>query len=135
MHIATITGNPDDTNRKGDEFVRPSVVIGTDGERLPRITDGDAVIFYNFRGDRPRELTKAFCLDEFPFEAEGKDGGKRDRWVLNGICKPDVKFVTMTEYEQGMPVEAAIKKTTQNAEYARCLCKPCRSNTIPMCRD
>ena len=77
--------HPDDTNRKGDEFIRPSVVLGTDGEPLPRITDGDAVIFYNFRGDRPRELTKAFCLDDFPFEAEGKTVS-RDRWVLNGIA-------------------------------------------------
>ena len=68
---------PDDDNRKGDEFVRPSVVVGSDGKPLPRITDGDAVIFYNFRGDRPRELTKAFCLDEFPFQAEGKDGVTR----------------------------------------------------------
>ena len=101
--------NPDDTNRKGDEFVRPSVVVGADGEPLPRITDGDAVVFYNFRGDRPRELSKAFCLDEFPFEAEGKDGVVRQMGFKRN-CKPDVKFVTMTEYEQGMPVEAAIKK-------------------------
>ena len=101
--------NPDDTNRKGDEFVRPSVVVGADGEPLPRITDGDAVVFYNFRGDRPRELSKAFCLDEFPFEAEGKDGVVRQMGFKRN-CKPDVKFVTMTEYEQGIPVEAAIKK-------------------------
>ena len=101
--------NPDDTNRKGDEFVRPSVVVGADGEPLPRITDGDVVVFYNFRGDRPRELTKAFCLDEFPFQAEGKDGVVRQMGFKRN-CKPDVKFVTMTEYERGMPVEAAVKK-------------------------
>ena len=101
--------NPDDTNRKGDEFVRPSVVLGSDSEPLPRITDGDAVVFYNFRGDRPRELTKAFCLDEFPFQAEGKDGVTRQMGFKRN-CKPDVKFVTMTEYEQGMPVAAAVKK-------------------------
>ena len=68
------------------------------------------MFLYNFRGDRPRELTKAFCLDEFPFQAEGKDGVTREMGFLNGIAKPDVKFVTMTEYEQGMPVEAAVKK-------------------------
>ena len=100
---------PDDTNRKGDEFVRPSVVVGRDGKPLPRITEGDAVIFYNFRGDRPRELTKAFCLDEFPFQAEGKDGVTRQMGFKRNR-KPDVKFVTMTEYERGMPVEAAVKK-------------------------
>ena len=101
--------DPDDSNRKGDEFVRPSVVLGNEGEPLPRIDDGDAVVFYNFRGDRPRELTKAFCLDEFPYEAEGKDGVTREMGFKRN-CKPDVKFVTMTEYEQGMPVAAAVKK-------------------------
>ena len=100
---------PDDANRKGDEFIRPSVMVNEKGEPLPRIADGDAVIFYNFRGDRPRELTKAFCLDEFPFQAEGKDGVVREMGFKRN-CKLDVKFVTMTEYEQGTPVEAAIKK-------------------------
>ena len=101
--------NPDDENRKGDEFIRPTVVIGNDGEPLPRIADGDAVIFYNFRGDRPRELTKAFCLDTFPYEAEGKDGVTREMGFKRN-CKISVKFITMTEYEQGMPVEAAVTK-------------------------
>ena len=115
-HVTTATDayrdyyeNPDDTNRKGDEFVRPAVVVGKDGKPLPRITDGDAVVFYNFRGDRPRELTKAFCLDAFPFQAEGKDGVTRQMGFKRNR-KLDVKFVTMTEYEQGMPVEAAVKK-------------------------
>ncbi len=101
--------NPNDKNRKGDEFIRPSVVVDSQGHALPRICDGDAVIFYNFRGDRPRELTKAFCLDTFPFQAEGKDGVSR----LMGFkrnSKLSVKFVTMTEYEQNLPVESAVIK-------------------------
>jgi len=101
--------NPDDDNRKGDEFIRPSVVVDSKGHALPRICDGDAVIFYNFRGDRPRELTKAFCLDTFPFQGEGKDGVSR----LLGFkrnSKLSVKFVTMTEYEQILPVDAAVAK-------------------------
>ncbi len=101
--------NPDDANRKGDEFIRPTVVVDNKGKPLPRIADGDAVIFYNFRGDRPRELTKAFCLDTFPYQAEGKDGVTREMGFKRN-CKMSVKFVTMTEYEQGMPVEAAAKK-------------------------
>ena len=101
--------NPDDSNRKGDEFIRPSVVIDRDGNPLPRISDGDAVIFYNFRGDRPRELTKAFCLDSFPYQAEGKDGVTREMGFKRN-SKMSVKFVTMTEYEQGLPVEAAVTK-------------------------
>ncbi|MDE0636464.1 MAG: 2,3-bisphosphoglycerate-independent phosphoglycerate mutase [Candidatus Poribacteria bacterium] len=101
--------NPDDENRKGDEFIGPTVVVNSNGQPLPRISDGDAVIFYNFRGDRPRELTKAFCLDTFPYQAEGKDGVTREMGFKRN-CKISVKFVTMTEYEQGMPVEAAVAK-------------------------
>lgn len=101
--------NPDDANRKGDEFIRPTVIVDENGELLPRISDGDAVVFYNFRGDRPRELAKAFCLDTFPFEAEGKDGVTRQMGFKRN-CKINVKFVTLTEYEQGLPVETAVKK-------------------------
>lgn len=101
--------NPDDANRKGDEFIRPSVVLDREGKQLPRISDGDAVIFYNFRGDRPRELTKAFCLDTFPYQAEGKDGVTREMGFKRN-SKMSVKFITMTEYEQGLPVEAAVTK-------------------------
>ncbi len=101
--------NPDDANRKGDEFIRPTVIVDRNGTPLPRISDRDAVIFYNFRGDRPRELSKAFCLDTFPFEGEGKDGITRQMGFKRNR-KINVKFVTMTEYERGLPVEAAIKK-------------------------
>ena len=104
--------NPDDENRKGDEFIKSTVVVDNNGEPLPRISDGDAVIFYNFRGDRPRELTKAFCLDTFPYQAEGKDGVMREMGFKRN-CKMSVKFITMTEYEQGMLVEAAVKKPSK----------------------
>ncbi len=115
-HVTTATHayndyykKPDDTNRKGDEFIRPAVVLDSNGKPLPRISDGDAVIFYNFRGDRPRELTKAFCLDSFPYHAEGKDGVEREMGFKRN-SKMSVKFITMTEYEQGLPVEAAVTK-------------------------
>ncbi|MFQ5423077.1 MAG: 2,3-bisphosphoglycerate-independent phosphoglycerate mutase, partial [Phycisphaerae bacterium] len=62
--------HPTEPNRAGDEFVEPTVV----GEPCP-IKAGDAVIFYNYRGDRPREITKAFVYDEFPW-VEG--GTRRD---------------------------------------------------------
>lgn len=100
---------PDDQNRKGDEFIRPTVILDNEGKPLPRISDGDTVIFYNFRGDRPRELTKAFCLENFPFQAEGKDGVVREMGFKRN-CKMSVNFVTMTEYEQGLPVKAVVSK-------------------------
>ena len=93
----------------GDEFIEPTIVVDDRGSPLPRISDGDAVIFYNFRGDRPRQLCQAFCLAEFPFESTGKDGVLQ-RMGFERRKKLRIKFVTMTEYERGLPVEVAIPK-------------------------
>ncbi len=96
-------------SQAGDEFIEPTVVTDDKGNPLPRISDGDAVICYNFRGDRPRQLCKAFCLTEFPFEETGKDGLLQRMGFERGK-KLEIKFVTMTEYERGLPVEVAIPK-------------------------
>jgi 2,3-bisphosphoglycerate-independent phosphoglycerate mutase len=77
--------------QKGDEFVAATAVTGPDGRPRATIRDGDAVVFYNYRGDRPRELSKAFVLDTFT----GFDRGP----------KLDLLFATMTEYEKGLPVQ------------------------------
>jgi 2,3-bisphosphoglycerate-independent phosphoglycerate mutase len=83
-----------DVNRRGDEFVTPRTV----GQRPweTRVAAGDSVIFYNYRGDRPRELTKAFVLDDFSGFARGP--------------KLDLYYATMTAYEQGLPVAVAFPK-------------------------
>ena len=100
---------PTKDSQIGDEFIEPTVVFDDSGNPLPRISEGDAVIFYNFRGDRPRQLCKAFCVAEFPFAATGKDGVIRQMGFERGQ-KLDIQFVTMTEYERGLPVEVAIPK-------------------------
>ena len=51
-------------NDKTDEFVVPTV-IEKDGKPLATIKDGDSVIFFNFRPDRAREITRSFCDEEF----------------------------------------------------------------------
>ncbi|MCF0145969.1 MAG: 2,3-bisphosphoglycerate-independent phosphoglycerate mutase [Eubacterium sp.] len=48
-----------------DEFVLPTVMKKEDGTPVTVISDGDAVIFYNFRPDRAREITRAFCDPDF----------------------------------------------------------------------
>ncbi|WP_434311541.1 2,3-bisphosphoglycerate-independent phosphoglycerate mutase [Hominifimenecus sp. rT4P-3] len=54
-----------------DEFVEPIVAADTDGEPLATVKKGDSVIFFNFRPDRARELTRAFLDDSFiGFERE-----------------------------------------------------------------
>src|SRR5687768_15936859 len=82
----------------GDEFVTPSIITDevTGDAPIATTRGGDSIIFYNYRGDRPRELTKAFALPDFT----GFDRGP----LL------DLYYVTMTAYEQGLPVRVAYPK-------------------------
>jgi 2,3-bisphosphoglycerate-independent phosphoglycerate mutase len=78
-----------------DEFVDPTVIDGVDG----RVRDGDPIIHANFRADRARQLTRALALPDF-------DGF--DRTSPSGRPAPAAAFVvTMTAYEEGLPVEVA----------------------------
>lgn len=70
---------------KSDEFVVPFVVT-ENGKALATINDGDSVIFFNFRPDRAREITRAFC-------DEGFTGFAREK-------KLDLTFVCFTDYDE-----------------------------------
>ena len=98
--------HPSDPSCCGDEFVEPCLIAQADGG-VVRIADCDSVVFFNYRGDRPRELCKAFTLDEFPFPEMG------DAKKMTGFDrgpKLDLNFVTMTAYEAGLPVSVAFDK-------------------------
>ena len=71
-----------------DEFVVPTV-IEKDGQPVATVNDKDSVIFFNFRPDRAREITRAFCADDF-------DGFER------GVRK-NVTYVCFTEYDVTIP--------------------------------
>ena len=71
-----------------DEFVVPTVITDANDQPLAKIESGDSVIFFNFRPDRARQLTRAIVDDKF-------DGFKTD--------KLDIDFVCMTEYDDTMP--------------------------------
>ncbi|MEL7060874.1 MAG: 2,3-bisphosphoglycerate-independent phosphoglycerate mutase [Acidobacteriota bacterium] len=109
---------PED-GRAGDEFVTPRLVAdGPSAARHGRIAAGDTVIFVNYRGDRPRELVRAFVLDDFyGHVAESPEDGARgfDR----GPRLP-VHFVTMTAYEQALDpyVEVAFPKPPKMDDIA-----------------
>ena len=81
-----------------DEFVVPTVVI-ENGAPVATIKDGDSVIFYNFRPDRARELTRVFCADDF----DGFDRGERIKTT----------YVCFTEYDVTIPNKlVAFKKVS-----------------------
>ena len=79
---------PESEGTQGDEFCPPSAIKGIDGKPIGTIKDGDSVIFFNFRGDRPRELTRAFIQENF----EDFDRGP----LL------DLYFSTLSEYQVGL---------------------------------
>lgn len=76
-----------------DEFVKPTVVT-QNGAPVATIQDGDSVIFFNFRPDRAREITRAFCDDDFKGFAREK--------------KLDLVYVCFSDYDP----------TIQNKEVA-----------------
>ena len=78
-------------NKIYDEEFVPTVVFDND-KPLAKISDNDAVVFFNFRPDRARQITKAFSLDDF-------DNFERKRKIKN------LKFLTFSEYEKGLPVD------------------------------
>jgi len=75
-----------------DEFIEP-IIFTEDNHPLRRISDNDAVIFYNFRPDRTRQLSAAFVKENFPFFK---------RQVFKNLY-----FVTMTEYDREFPSHVA----------------------------
>ena len=81
-----------------DEFVLPTVVE-KDGHPVATIQNNDSVIFFNFRPDRAREITRAFCDDSFSsFERE-------KRMELTYVC--------FTDYDETIPNKlVAFKKET-----------------------
>lgn len=99
-----------------DEFIQPTVIADVNGP-IGVVNDNDAVIFFNYRIDRPRQLTMAFVLPnfenlkffDFGYNPElGREEGqvaigqtfKRERIPKN------LFFVTMTEYHKNLPVSA-----------------------------
>ena len=72
-------------NNITDEFIMPKVVVNPDQVPLTRIKDGDAVICFNFRTDRCREITQALTQSDFPDQQ---------------MKRLSLHYTTMTEYDQ-----------------------------------
>ncbi|GAC1329164.1 MAG: 2,3-bisphosphoglycerate-independent phosphoglycerate mutase [Chloroflexota bacterium] len=79
-----------------DEFIVPTVMVNDHGTPIATVQPGDALVFFNFRTDRPRQLVRAFMQQKF---------SEFDR----GLRIDDLFFVTMTEYEKDLPVHVAFR--------------------------
>ena len=80
--LATINNNYE--NGLTDEFHKPIIITNEDGSPKAQIKEGDAIIFFNYRTDRGRELTNALSQNDFP---------------EFGMKKLDLYFTTMTLYD------------------------------------
>ncbi|MDP1723002.1 MAG: 2,3-bisphosphoglycerate-independent phosphoglycerate mutase [Candidatus Gottesmanbacteria bacterium] len=105
-----------------DEFIEPVIIADTSGNPLPRIQDNDAVICFNFRIDRPRQLTRALVLPNFetvePSTAFDPYAVKyyhrhvvlqddRAHPFTRSVVRKNLFVVTMTQYEPNLPVSVA----------------------------
>jgi 2,3-bisphosphoglycerate-independent phosphoglycerate mutase len=89
-----------------DEFIKPAVVVNGDAP-VAKVAAGDSIICFNFRADRVRQITRAFVLQDF-------DGFARE-------ALHDLLYVTMTEYEKGLPVEVAFENADVEVPLAQVL--------------
>lgn len=87
-----------DSYAKGinDEFIEPTCIVDENNTAIATIDNGDGVIFFNFRGDRPREITRAFVDENF------KDFSRND--------KAEIYFVCMTQYDANIAAPVAFTK-------------------------
>ncbi len=98
LGVGTETRQPLETLRRfyeqkvTDEFMEPISVLTSEGAHLGRVEDGDALIFFNFRADRMRQIVTAFKDDDF-------DGFQR-------AMRPKISLITMNQYREdfGLPV-------------------------------
>jgi len=114
-----------------DEFMEPMVL-----DKNGLIKDHDGVVFFNFRIDRPRQLTKALVLADFeqikitktPFDPYAEKYGWHQyqkpetttTFKRKKVLK-DLFFVTMTEYEKNLPVQVAFPPDIVKLPLARIL--------------
>lgn len=114
-----------------DEFLKPVVL-----DKKGIIKDNDGVIFFNFRIDRPRQLTKALILPDFEslrikksFDPYAEKYGLHQYYLprpsittfQRGKIIKNLFLVTMTEYEKGLPVAVAFPPSQVKMPFARVL--------------
>jgi 2,3-bisphosphoglycerate-independent phosphoglycerate mutase len=106
-----------------DEFIKPTIILDENGKPTPRIANFDSVIFYNYRIDRPRQLTRAFVLSDFETKPTTTSfdpyavnyyhkhivdvDDSRNTTFKRTVVLPDLYFVTMTEYERNLSCTVA----------------------------
>jgi 2,3-bisphosphoglycerate-independent phosphoglycerate mutase len=92
LGVGTETKHPIETLRRfyeqgvTDEFMEPISIVAADGAHHGRIEDGDALVFFNFRADRMRQIVTAFKDDDFT--------------GFHRPARPEIQLITMNQYHE-----------------------------------
>lgn len=90
---------------KTDEFIQPVVITDESGTPLGAISENDSIIFFNYRADRARQLTKAFVLDDI--RKVKTSNGEKEAFPKRGSKIKNLFFVSLTRYQRDLAVSAA----------------------------
>lgn len=93
-----------------DEFLEPVILIGEDSQPVGLIKDNDAIICFNFRKDRSRQITKAFVTPDIDVFKQAKPPA-------------NIKYVGFAPYEEDSPAEAAFEQQEITARLGEILAK------------
>ncbi len=97
-----------------DEFVEPGTIVDANDQPIGPIREGDSVIFFNFRSDRARQLTRALALNQF-------DGFER-------TPHPAVVMTTMTQYDRTITCPVAFPPQSLSGSFAEVLAEQNMTN-------
>ena len=103
-----------------DEFIDPLVLVDDQDTPVGLIKDGDTVIFFNFRTDRPRQITEALSQNT----------------IADHEMKPlNISMVTMTQYDSSFKNIAALISGNRHLRYHGRIPVIIRKNPIARSRD
>ena len=100
-----------------DEFISETVILDAGGQPRPRLREGDSVIFFNYRSDRGRQLTRAFIEPDFDADvsentSQSEDEVMRSKWKRTVF--PRVSWLTMTRYNSEFDCPIAFEPRPQH---------------------
>ncbi|HET9469175.1 MAG TPA: 2,3-bisphosphoglycerate-independent phosphoglycerate mutase [Vicinamibacterales bacterium] len=90
-----------------DEFIVPGTIVDANDQPIGPVRDGDSVIFFNFRSDRARQLTRALALEQF-------DGFERNPRV-------SIHMTTMTQYDRTFTFPVIFPPQSMTGSFAEVL--------------
>ncbi len=108
-----------------DEFIVPTVIVKEDGSPVSLVKENDSVIFFNFRPDRARQITKAFCFtDEDIAKQPGEADSSKSMKSLKRPGYIPTTFVCFKDYDETIPNKyVAFKKVEIKNTFGEILAK------------